>query len=106
VAHLLRALEGAPHAARRARFVCIAALATPEGAVATARGECVGRILDAPSGCGGFGYDPVFEASEAGVAMARLSAADKNRISHRARAFRALRAALEEHVGARAPRRA
>ena len=105
VAHLLRELEGVPSEARRARFVCIAALVTPEGAVVTARGECTGRILDTPSGTGGFGYDPVFEASEAGVAMARLSAADKNRISHRARAFRALRAAIEEHVGVRAPRR-
>jgi XTP/dITP diphosphohydrolase len=105
VTHLLRALEGAQREARRARFVCIAALVTPEGVEATARGDCAGRILDAPSGTGGFGYDPVFEASEAGVAMARLSAADKNRISHRARAFRALRAAIEEYVGAPAPRR-
>ncbi len=105
VAHLLRALEGVPREARRARFVCVAALATPGGAVATARGECAGRILDAPSGSGGFGYDPVFEASEVGVAMARLSAADKNRISHRARAFRGLRAAIEESTGVRAPRR-
>ena len=105
VAHLLRELEGVPREARRARFVCIAALATPEGVVSTARGECTGRILDAPSGTGGFGYDPVFEASEVGVAMAQLSATEKNRISHRARAFRALRGAIEEHIGVRAPRR-
>jgi XTP/dITP diphosphohydrolase len=103
VAHLLRELEGMQSEARRARFVCVAALATPDGAVATARGECAGRILDAPSGTGGFGYDPVFEASEAGVAMAQLSAAEKNCISHRARAFRGLRAVIEERV--RAPRR-
>ena len=101
VAHLLRALQGMPREARRARFVCIAAVATPDGEVATARGECEGRILDAPSGSGGFGYDPVFESSEVGVAMAQLPADEKNRISHRARAFRALRAAIEEHAGLR-----
>jgi XTP/dITP diphosphohydrolase len=105
VAHLLRALQDVPREARRARFVCIAAVATPEGAVATARGECEGRILDAPIGSGGFGYDPVFEASEAAVAMAQLPPDEKNRISHRARAFRALRDAIEEHAGLRGSQR-
>jgi len=94
VTHLLRELEGLDGAARRARFVCVAALAEPDGAVVTARGECAGIILDAPHGAGGFGYDPVFESSEAGVAMAELTPEAKNRISHRARAFRGLRDAL------------
>ena len=100
VVHLLRELEGLGGDDRCARFVCVAALATPDGTVATARGECAGRILDAPRGAGGFGYDPVFESSEAGVAMAELAPAEKNRISHRARAFRGLRDALEAHVRA------
>jgi len=100
VVHLLRELEGLGGDDRCARFVCVAALATPDGAVTIARGECAGRILDAPRGAGGFGYDPVFESSEAGVAMAELAPAAKNRISHRARAFRGLRDALEAHVRA------
>ncbi|MDH5306913.1 MAG: RdgB/HAM1 family non-canonical purine NTP pyrophosphatase [Myxococcales bacterium] len=94
VQHLLRELASRHGAARAARFVCVAALATPDGDVVTARGECAGRILEAPVGSGGFGYDPVFESSEAGLAMAQLSAAEKNRLSHRARAFRALREPL------------
>jgi XTP/dITP diphosphohydrolase len=91
VAHLLHEMTGLEAAARAARFVCVAAVAAPDGEAATARGECDGRILDAPRGRQGFGYDPVFLAREAGVAMAELPERDKNRISHRARALRALR---------------
>lgn len=97
VAHLLADLAGVRGAGRRARFVCVAALATPDGGLQAARGECRGRILSAPSGSGGFGYDPVFvpdEASQPGLSMAELSSAEKNRISHRARAVAALRDAL------------
>ena len=65
-----------------------------DGEVVTARGECPGRILEAPRGGGGFGYDPVFEVAP-GTAMAELPTARKNEISHRARALRALRGALE-----------
>jgi len=95
---LLAILAGVPAERRGARFVCVAALATPEGDVATARGECAGRILEAPRGAGGFGYDPLFEPSEAAVrsrSFAELSAAEKERLSHRGRAFRALLPALE-----------
>jgi XTP/dITP diphosphohydrolase len=94
VAVLLDQLAGREGAARRARFVCVAALALPDGEVATARGECRGRIGAAPRGRRGFGYDPVFEVQGRGRTMAELPAREKNRISHRARAFRALRAAL------------
>jgi XTP/dITP diphosphohydrolase len=87
---LLAALAGVPPARRGARFVCVAALATPDGDVATARGECAGRIAEAPRGPGGFGYDPVFETAPGGPTMAELPLAEKQRISHRARAFRAL----------------
>lgn len=92
-AYLLEQLSDCSGAGRAARFVCIAALALPGGEVVTARGECPGRILEAPRGVGGFGYDPVFEVSE-GVAMAELPAARKNEISHRARALAGLRGAL------------
>jgi XTP/dITP diphosphohydrolase len=94
VAHLLEQMQGLVGEARRARFVCVAALATPDGDVVTARGECAGRIRQQPAGREGFGYDPVFEAEGQTRAMADLSPAEKNRISHRARAFLALREAL------------
>ena len=91
---LLNALSGCTGECRNARFVCVAALATRDGDVATAHGECPGRILNAPRGGGGFGYDPVFEVAP-GTTMAELPPARKNEISHRARALRALRGPLE-----------
>jgi XTP/dITP diphosphohydrolase len=87
---LLAAMTGLRGAERSARFVCVAALATPEGGGFTARGECRGRILASPRGQGGFGYDPVFEVEGLGRAMAELPDAEKHRVSHRGRAFRAL----------------
>jgi len=96
---LLAALEGRDGGARAARYVCVAALATPEGQVAVARGECAGRILEAPRGRGGFGYDPVFEVEESGRSMAELPPARKNALSHRGRAFRALRDAIAARAG-------
>ena len=77
-------------ASRAARFVCVAALALPSGEVHIARGECAGRILDAPRGARGFGYDPVFAPGGEARSMAELTEAEKNRISHRARALAAL----------------
>jgi len=91
VARLLEALAGVPRAGRGARFVCVAALAEPGGSARTARGECAGRILVAPRGSGGFGYDPVFWLEELGAAMSELPAALKSRVSHRGRAFGVLR---------------
>jgi XTP/dITP diphosphohydrolase len=72
----------------------VAALARPDGHVTRAFGECRGRILGAPRGSGGFGYDPVFQPEGHAVSMAELPAAVKNRISHRARALAALAPAL------------
>jgi XTP/dITP diphosphohydrolase len=98
VEHLLGALRGRSGDARRARFVCVAALALPDGEAWTARGECAGFVLEAPRGRGGFGYDPVFWSSEADAGVAELPDDRKNQISHRGRALRALRARLEERV--------
>jgi XTP/dITP diphosphohydrolase len=92
---LLEELAGRAGDARRARFVCFAALATPDGRSWSARGECEGAIAAAPSGSGGFGYDPVFELPGGRGTLAELPAAEKNRISHRARALLALREAIE-----------
>jgi XTP/dITP diphosphohydrolase len=96
VERLLAALRDVPRERRGARFVCIAALAWPDGTWISARGTCEGRILAAPRGEGGFGYDPVFWVEEHAAAMAELPAALKNRISHRARALAVLRPALAE----------
>ena len=94
-AHLLAALAEVPVGRRAARFYCVAALALPDGRVETADGECRGRILAAPSGDAGFGYDPIFEPEGFDVSMAELPEAEKNRLSHRGRAIAALRPALE-----------
>ena len=90
VERLLQELAGVPEAERGARFVCVAARATPDGAALTARGVCEGRILLAPRGQGGFGYDPVFAPLGGELSMAEVEPTQKNRISHRGRAFRAL----------------
>jgi len=103
VAALLAALSRCSGEQRRARFVCVAALATPEGDIVTARGECSGRILDAPRGRSGFGYDPVFLVDGIGRAMAELAESDKNRISHRASAFSALSGAIRIQLGLTTP---
>jgi len=90
IERLLRELREIPSQRRSARFVCVAALVTPAGDVLSARGECRGEILAAAVGRGGFGYDPVFRVSGLTRTMAELTSDEKNRISHRARAFRAL----------------
>jgi XTP/dITP diphosphohydrolase len=71
-------------------FRCAVALAGPDEAVAVAHGECPGEILPAARGTGGFGYDPLFLVAGTKQTMAELSLEEKNRISHRARAVRAI----------------
>ncbi len=95
---LLDALRSVPLSDRTARFVCVAALATPDGEIVTARGECPGHILTAPRGRAGFGYDPIFGVTSDGPSLAELSGDEKQRISHRGHAFRALAPALRERL--------
>ena len=95
VRHLLAELRAhGPGATRAARFVCCAALALPSGELHVEFGECAGEILRAPRGAGGFGYDPIFSPDAGARSMAELTEAEKNRISHRARALAALAPAL------------
>lgn len=75
---------------RRARFVCAAALVTPEGVEHVVRGELVGTLLTVPRGDGGFGYDPILQPEGYDRSCAELSPEEKNAISHRGQAFRAL----------------
>jgi XTP/dITP diphosphohydrolase len=94
-AKLLEALRGVPPARRGAEFRCAAAFVEPEAGVELIRsGACRGEILEAPRGTGGFGYDPLFLVVAEGRTMAELPLEEKNRLSHRAAAFRALAAAL------------
>jgi XTP/dITP diphosphohydrolase len=81
-----------PH--RGARFVCVAALVLPDGREFTAEGEMPGRLLRAPRGDGGFGYDPLFVPDGEERTSAELSPAEKDAISHRGKAFRALAAII------------
>src|SRR5208283_5134203 len=84
---LLEDLRDVPMEKRNAQFVCHICLADPAG---TVRGEssasCRGRILFAPSGSGGFGYDPLFEIVEYHHSFGMLSPLVKSHLSHRARA--------------------
>lgn len=94
-AKLLVALRGVPPARRGARFRCVAVFVDPAGGVEIVRdGACAGEILERPRGEDGFGYDPLFFVPAAGRTMAELPLEEKNRLSHRAAAFRALAAAL------------
>jgi XTP/dITP diphosphohydrolase len=103
VAHLLSKLEDVPDEQRGARFVCVIAIATPEGEVTYCNGECRGSIVTEPRGAKGFGYDPSFLVPEFGVTMAELPPELKNRISHRGRAAAAAREVLRRFIdGAKA----
>ena len=73
---------------RTARFRAVIVVVLPDGTVLQEKGTCEGVIATAPSGEGGFGYDPVFVMPDRGVTMAQLSAAEKNAISHRGIAAR------------------
>ena len=84
-AKLIERLEGVPDEKRTARFVCAIAAAFPDGSVKTGYKE---------SGANGFGYDPIFYLPEYGCTSAELSMEEKNKISHRGKALRAIKDAL------------
>ena len=92
---LIEALRGVPEPSRTARYRCVAALVTVTGGVTTAEGTVEGTLLTEPRGSGGFGYDPIFLPAGEMRTMAELTPDEKDRISHRGRAFRELGPALE-----------
>ena len=99
---LLEALRGVPPQGRTARYRCAAAFVDPAAGVELVReGACEGRVLEAPRGTGGFGYDPLMLVPPLGRTMAEIDEETKNRISHRGAAFRALAAALRDVVSPR-----
>ena len=89
-AKLLNALENVADKKRTARFVCAIALICPDGERVSFGGKIEGVINRGESGANGFGYDPLFFLPERACTTAELSAADKNEISHRGRAFKKL----------------
>jgi XTP/dITP diphosphohydrolase len=95
VTRLLEELGRFPNERRcSARFRCVLALARAGELLETCEGVIEGAIVSAPRGEGGFGYDPVFQPDGSSQTFGELPAAEKNRISHRARAIRELRAAV------------
>ncbi len=94
-AELQRRLAGAPEAKRAARYRCALVLVRKVGALPEVfEGDCSGRILEAPAGTGGFGYDPYFYSADLGKSFGEATDDEKDGVSHRGRAFRALTAAL------------
>jgi XTP/dITP diphosphohydrolase len=81
---------------RTGRYVCVAACAWPDGDAVWVRAICEGRLIQEPRGTGGFGYDPVFVPEGESRTMAELRTEEKHAISHRGKAFRGLREALEQ----------
>ena len=98
---LLEKLSGVPLEKRTAHYTCYASLSDPDGSIrAESDGICRGRILEAPAGSGGFGYDPLFEIVECHQTFGELSPAVKSVLSHRSRAIRRLVLQILEIIAA------
>ncbi len=94
---LLKQIAHVPEAERTARFVCVLALADPQGRVVlTARDTVEGRMLHGPRGSNGFGYDPLFYIESFARTTAELSPGEKHAISHRGKALQTLRTMVAE----------
>jgi XTP/dITP diphosphohydrolase len=96
IAKLLVETQGLQGTARAAYFVCVIAAARGGRGLAMVSARVDGEILETARGAGGFGYDPVFYFAELGKTFAEMRAEEKNRISHRGKAFRRLVAGIAE----------
>ena len=99
---IIKRLEGVAQEKRTARFVCAIAAVLPDGTVLTACETIEGYIGYEERGEGGFGYDPIFMVPELGKSTAELTAEEKNAISHRGKALKAIKAKLLENRGNKA----
>jgi XTP/dITP diphosphohydrolase len=103
-AELLRRLAGATGARRAARYRCVLVFLPTTGAVPQVfEGACAGRILEEPRGNGGFGYDPYFLSEELDRTFGEAAPEEKDAVSHRGKALRALAAALTVRPASRSP---
>ena len=93
---LIDRLEGKSGEERNARFVCVIAVALPDGRVFTTRGTMEGQIGYEERGENGFGYDPIFYLPEYGCYSAELPLEEKNKLSHRGKALRLMKEKLKE----------
>jgi XTP/dITP diphosphohydrolase len=97
---VLAQIADVPDERRTAAFVCAAAAVAPSGAEIVVEGRVDGTLLRSPRGSGGFGYDPIFVPLGATQTTAEMTADEKDALSHRGKAFRALAVRLSELLGA------
>ena len=96
---LLDRMEGVPDDQRSARFVCAVAAMFPDGAVSVVRETIEGQVAAEAEGENGFGYDPIFYVPEYGCTTAQMTPEQKNEVSHRWKALRAMKKLLEKKFG-------
>jgi len=97
--NLIHRLNGVADEKRSARFVCVIAAVLPDGRTLSVRDTMEGRIAYEPAGEEGFGYDPILFLPERGKTSAEITMEEKNKISHRGKALRAMKARLEKEIG-------
>ena len=97
-AKIFEMLKDVPEEKRTAKFVCSIAVVRPDGSEFTVRGEICGVLHEKPAGDGGFGYDPIFYVPEFGMTTAQMTKEQKNSISHRGKASRAMAERLKEDL--------
>ena len=97
-AKIFEMLKDVPEEKRTAKFVCSIAVVRPDGSEFTVRGEVCGVLHEKPMGDGGFGYDPIFYVPEFGMTTAQMTKEQKNAISHRGNALRAMADKLKEEL--------
>lgn len=98
-AKIFEMLKDVPEDLRTAKFVCSIAVVRPDGSEFTVRGEICGILHEKPMGDGGFGYDPIFYVPEFGMTTAQMTKEQKNSISHRGKASRAMAEKLKAEIG-------
>lgn len=98
-AKIFEMLKDVPEEKRTAKFVCCIAVVRPDGSEFTVRGEICGILHEKPMGDGGFGYDPIFYVPEFGMTTAQMTKDQKNSISHRGKASRAMAEKLKAEIG-------
>ena len=97
-AKIFEMLKDVPEEKRTAKFVCSIAVVRPDGSEFTVRGEVCGVLHEKPEGDGGFGYDPIFYVPEFGMTTAQMTKEQKNSISHRGKASRAMADILRSEI--------